>query len=162
MSFAELFAQSRAEAARRGHPAEESGAAAVLRADILTGIGAGVIEWRVSPVAFTTTIPDKPCTSAWARLQTGQGYKATNLRGEIITLDEIHRQTLRHLDGTRRQSDLTALLVQAVQAGEFVLRPENEKAVVTDEAQMPQLLDSALGKVLENLARQAFIAARPS
>ncbi|HEX7953834.1 MAG TPA: class I SAM-dependent methyltransferase [Burkholderiales bacterium] len=162
MTFTELLAQSRAEATRRGHPVDEASAVAALSADLLTGIGAGVIEWRVSPVAFTTAIPDKPCTSAWARLQAGQGYKATNLRGEIITLDEIHRQTLRHLDGTRRQSDLTSLLVQAVQAGEFVLRPENEKTVVSDEAQMRQLLDSALGKVLENLARQAFIAARPN
>ncbi|MEO8132402.1 MAG: class I SAM-dependent methyltransferase [Betaproteobacteria bacterium] len=159
IAFADLLAESLAQAAQQGYPLDEAGAASTLSGDLLTGIGAGVVEWRVTPVVYTTSPVSEPSTSPWARLQAAQGYKVTNLRGEMITLDEIHRQTLRHLDGTRSLADLTTILVQALQAGEFVLHPENEKTVITEEAQMRKLLDSALGKVLENLARQAFIAA---
>ena len=49
--------------------------------------------------------------------------------------------------------------MNALKAGEFLLHPENEKTVITDEAEMRRLLGSALGKVLENLARQAFLSA---
>lgn len=89
-----------------------------------------------------------------ARLQ-----RAANLRGEMITLDEIHRQTLRHLNGERSLAQLIDILVGAPKAGEFVLHPENDKSVITEEKAMRNLLESALGKVLENLARQSFLAA---
>jgi len=160
MVFADLLAQCRAEAARLGHPADEAIAAGSLSGDLLTAIGAGVVEWRVTPVPYTNAVGEYPVASALARLQAAQAYRAANLRGELITLDEIHRQTLRHLDGTHNLADLIAIQMTALKAGEFVLRPENEETVITDEAQMRKLLDSALAKVLENLARQAFLAAR--
>jgi methyltransferase-like protein len=160
MTFAGLLAECRAEAGQKGYPMEGAAAAESLASDILTGIGAGVIEWRVTPVAYTTTVGDKPSASALARMQAMQGYRAANLRGELITLDEIHRQTLKHLDGSRNLAGLSEILIQALKAGEFLLHPENEKTVITDEAEMRRLLGSALGKVLENLARQAFLSAR--
>jgi methyltransferase-like protein/SAM-dependent methyltransferase len=160
MTFRDLLAQSLAEAAQEGYAVEDTGAAEALSADLLTGIGAGVIEWRVTPVAYTTTVSDKPYASALARMQAMQGYRAANLRGEFITLDEIHRQTLKHLDGRHNLADLSEILIKALKAGEFLLHPENEKTVITDEAEMRKLLGSALGKVLENLARQAFLSAR--
>jgi methyltransferase-like protein/SAM-dependent methyltransferase len=160
VAFTDLLAECLTEAARLGHPAEEAVAEVSLSGDMLTAIGAGVVEWRVTPIAYTTTIDPLPCTSALARLQAAQGYKATNLRGEYLTLDEIHRQTLKNLDGSRSLADLIELSVKALKAGEFVLHPENEKTVITEEPQMRELLHSALGKVLENLARQAFLTAR--
>jgi len=162
VAFADLLVQCRAEAARQGYSPNGDTDADSLAGDMLTGIGAGVVEWRVTPVAYTTTIGALPSTSALARLQAAQGYKASNLRGELITLDEIHRQTLKHLDGTHTLADLTEIQVEALKAGDFVLHPENAKTVVTDEVEMRKLLDSALGKVLENLARQAFLLARTS
>ncbi len=160
VAFTDLLAECRSEAARLGHPADETADEGSLSGDMLTAIGAGVVEWRVTPVAYTTTVAGRPSTSAWARLQAAQGYRAANLRGEFITLDEIHRQTLKHLDGTRSLADLIELSVKALKAGEFVLHPENEKTVIAEETQMRELLHSALGKVLENLARQSFLAAR--
>lgn len=160
MAFPELLAECRALGAREGYPSEQANAEEALCGDILTGIGAGVLEWRVSPPPYTTAIDELPCARSLARLQAAQGYRVTNLRGERITLDEIHRQTLRHLDGTRRLSDLTKILMNALKAGEFVLHPENDKTIVSNEEEMRKLLVSALSKVLENLARQAFLAAR--
>jgi methyltransferase-like protein len=159
VAFENLLAECRSDAAREGFPTDDATASESLSGDMLTALGAGVVEWRVTPVSYTTTIGERPATTAWARLQSAQGYKAVNLRGELITLDEIHRQTLKHLDGNRSVAQVIDLLVAGLRSGDFVLHPENDKTVITEEEQMRRLLQSAIGKVLENLARQAFISA---
>ena len=160
IAFADLLSECKSEAAREGRPSDEASAEGALSGDMLTAMGAGVIEWRVSPAPYTTAVGHLPCATPLAQMQAAQGYRATNLRGEYVKLDEIHRQTLRHLNGTRSLADLTEILMKSLKAGEFVLHPENDKTVITEEAEMRKLLVSALGKVLENLARQAFLAAR--
>ena len=119
-------------------------------------MGAGVVEWHVSPASFTTTIDDKPLATPLARLQADQGYRATNLRGEMITLDEIHRQTLRHLDGKTDFPTLTERLINYLKEGRMVLHRDGDKTTITEEKEMRAVLGLALEKVLTNLARQAF------
>jgi methyltransferase-like protein len=81
----------------------------------------------------------------------------TNLRGETITLDEIHRQTLRQLDGQRDIARLTDILLASVKDGALVLHREGDKTPVTEEREMRKLLGPALDKVLQNLARKALL-----
>lgn len=157
VAFSDLLAQCRAEASRQGHPAD-SGAEDFLAGELLTAIGAGIVEWRVAPVKFTTAVAAKPVAGALARLQATQGYKATNFRGEFVTLDEIHRQTLRRLDGTLTVAALIDVMIQAAKGGEYSLYPEKQPTAVTDEAEMRRVLVPAMDKVLANLARQAFLA----
>ena len=129
-----------------------------LAGEILTCMAAGVVEWRLNPVPFTLQVDKTPTTSPLARLQAEQGYKITNLRGEIITLDEIHRQTLRLLDGQKDIPALTDALLALVLNGGLVLQRDSEEKPVTDENEMRGLLASALEKVLANLAKKALIA----
>jgi methyltransferase-like protein/cyclopropane fatty-acyl-phospholipid synthase-like methyltransferase len=159
VAFASLLAECRSTAAQEGFTTDEAQAAVALSGDVLTAMGAGIVEWRVTPVAFTTHVGDRPATTAWARLQASQGYRATNLRGAMVPLDEIHRQTLKYLDGNRDHAQIIDTLMAALKAGEFVLLPEKEKVAITEETAMRKLLDTAVGKVLENLARQAFLRA---
>ncbi len=159
--FAELLARARSEAEREGFPPPEGDAAEFLAGEMLTGMAAGVIEWRLTPVAFTTSVAEAPATTALARLQAEQGYKATNMRGEFVSLDEIHRQALKLLDGRRNRSELIEGLLAPVRAGELVLQRDSDKQKVTDEAEMRRLLGPALDKVLANLARRALLA-RPA
>lgn len=156
--FAELLARARSEAEREGFPPPEGDAAEFLAGEMLTGMAAGVIEWRLTPVAFTTSVAETPATTALARLQAGQGYKATNMRGEFVSLDEIHRQALKLLDGRRNRAELIEGLLAPVRAGELVLQRDSDKQKVTDEAEMRRLLGPALDKVLANLARRALLA----
>ena len=160
VAFADLLARSKSEAAGAGHPADEATAGEFLAGEMLTGMAANVVEWRLTPVPFTTVIGSKPATSPLARLQAEQGYKVTNLRGETVTLDEIHRQALKQLDGERDVAQLIDGLMESLRRKELVLRRDGDDSVVTDEAEMRDLLDSALKKVLENLARRALVAAR--
>ena len=160
VAFADLLARSKSGAAGAGHPAEDATAGEFLAGEMLTGMAANVIEWRLTPVPYTTVIGSKPATSPLARLQAAQGYKVTNLRGELVTLDEIHRQALKQLDGKLDMAQLVDALMESLRRKELVLRRDGDDSVVTDEAEMRDLLGSALKKVLENLARKALISAR--
>lgn len=159
VSFEDLLSRSKSESAAAGHAPDEATADDFLAGEMLTGMAANVIEWRLTRVPFTTTIEANPATSPLARLQADQGYKVTNLRGELVTLDEIHRQTLRHLDGSRDLEKLIADLMDSLRREEMLLHRDSDKSVVTDEAEMRTLLGPALEKVLENLARKALLTA---
>ena len=162
VAFANLLARSKQEAISKGYPADESTAEDFLAGEILTAIGSGLVEWRVSAAPYTTTIGLRPAASPLARLQASQEYRATNLRGEMISLDEIHRQTLRQLDGKRTLPQVVDALLGEVKSGVFKLHSETDKQAITDEATMRNLLGPALDKVLKNLSRQAFLVRDPS
>jgi methyltransferase-like protein/SAM-dependent methyltransferase len=129
-----------------------------LAGEMLTCMAAGVVEWRLSPVPFTIVVDRTPAATPLARLQAERGYKVTNLRGETIVLDEIHRQTLKQLDGKRDLTLLTKTLLESLKSGELVLQRDSDKASVIDEGEMRQLLGPALEKVLANLAKKALLA----
>ena len=157
VAFADLLARCKVDAAGAGFPADEAGAEEFFAGEMLTAMAAGVVEWRLSPVPFTTVVADLPATTSLARLQATQGYKVTNLRGELVTLDEIHRQTLLQLDGSRGRAQLTDALLAPIRRGELVLQRDSDKQPVTDEAEMRKLLGPALDKVLANFARRALL-----
>jgi methyltransferase-like protein/cyclopropane fatty-acyl-phospholipid synthase-like methyltransferase len=159
VAFPELYAGCAVEAQREGHAPDPRAGEDFLATELLTAIGAGVVEWRTTPVPYTTVIAGKPATSPLARLQAAQGRKATNLRGEWVTLDEIHRRALMRLDGTRTRDGLIDALVRAAQNREFLLHEENDPSKpLTGEAAMRALLGTAIDRVLANLARKAFLA----
>jgi methyltransferase-like protein/trans-aconitate methyltransferase len=161
VAFGDLLTRAQAGAAERGHPAAAAESSDFLASEMLTAIGSGLVEWRVTPPPFTTRIGDKPETSVLARWQAANEYRATNLRGEMVSLDEIHRQALRHLDGTRTVAQVFELLMESLKKGEFLLQSE-DRTTVTGDAAMRDLLRPALQKVLENLSRQAFLRAPAS
>lgn len=156
MNFSGLFDQCTREAEEAGFQEPAASSEYFLASELLTGMCAGTVEWRVAPPPFTSAIGDRPATTALARLQATQGYRVTNLRGESVTLDEIHRQALRHLDGTTDRNRLAEMLLEGLSVGQFSLYRENDRTPVTGEAEMRELIDSALDKVLLNLARHAL------
>jgi methyltransferase-like protein len=155
--FGELLDRSRAEAARAGYPADEATASDFLAGEMLTCMASGVVEWRLAPAPFTTEIGPAPAASPLARFQAGQGYSVTNLRGETVNLDEIHRQTLIRLDGSRDTPRLAEELLAAVRQGNLTLLRESDQSRVTDENEMKTLLGPALERVLANLAQKALV-----
>src|SRR5205814_2666388 len=95
-----------------------------LAGEMLPCMAAGVVEWRLTPVRFSTTVASRPAATPLARHQAERGYKVTNMRGESVTLDEIHRQTLRHLDGKRDIGALAEVLMGALKSSALVLQRE--------------------------------------
>ena len=160
MSFAALLVRTKAEAARKGFPADEASVEDFLAGEMLTGMAAGVIEWRLSPVLFTTDVGEAPLATPLARLQAARGYRITNLRGENVTLDEIHRQTLAQLDGRHDVAQIIGALIALLRRGEMVLHRDNDQSVINDEAEMRGILGPALDKVLQDLAKKALLASK--
>jgi len=148
VAFKDLIAHSKAD---------EAGAE-FLAGEMLTCMAAGVVEWRLTPVLFTTKIGKMPATTALARLEAQRGYKITNLRGESIVLDELHRQTVRQLDGKRDLAQVADALLASLQKGDLMLQRDSDKSTVTESAEMRKLLGPALDKVLANLAKKALLA----
>jgi len=110
-------------------------------------------------IDFATQVEDKPQASGLARHQAERSYRVTNLRGETVTLDELHRQALRQLNGRRDAAQVAETLLGSLKAGELVLQRDSDKSKVTDEAEMRRLLGPALDKVLANLAKKALLVA---
>ena len=160
LAFDDLHAQALAAAAAAGYP--QDGAGDFLAGELLTAIGAGLVEWRVSPAPYTTDVGVRPMATPLARLQATQEARATNLRGEMVSLDEIHRQVLRRLDGRHTLEQAGEEILAALRKGDIVLHGESGGARITGEEAMRQVLLPALGKVMENLSRQAFLLAGAS
>jgi methyltransferase-like protein/SAM-dependent methyltransferase len=158
VAFEELAAHAAAEATRAGYGGDASAAERFLGGEMLTCMAAGVLEWRLTPVPFTTEVGERPQATHLARLEAERGYRVTSLRGETVSLDEIHRQLLRLLDGSRGRAALSEDLLAMFRRGELVLHREGpDKTPVREEAEMRALLGPAVAKALENLARKALL-----
>jgi methyltransferase-like protein/SAM-dependent methyltransferase len=158
IAFEELARHAAAEAARAGHASDAAAAERFLGGEMLTCMAAGVLEWRLSPVPFSTDIGARPETTPLARLEAGRGYRVTSLRGDTVSLDEFHRQLLRLLDGKRSREAIAEDLLAMFRRGELVLHREGEdKTPVREETEMRALLGPAVAKALENLARKALL-----
>jgi methyltransferase-like protein/SAM-dependent methyltransferase len=155
--FADLLARTKAEADRQGVPIEEADPERYLAGEMLTCMAAGVVDWHLGPVAFTTVPGLRPATTPLARLQASEGRQVTNLGGENITLDEIHRQVLRHLDGTRGIPELTEAVVAYLRQSGSTLCRDGDRTPVTDEQEMRRLLGPALPTALLNLAKWSLL-----
>ena len=141
-----------AQAGAKDEPAVE-----FLAGEMLTCMAAGVAEWRLGEPPFTTEVGHRPQASALARYQAERSYRITNLRGEMVTLDELHRQALRQLNGQRDAAQVAETLLASLKSGGLVLQRDSDKSKVTDEAEMRRLLGPALDKVLANLAKKALL-----
>jgi methyltransferase-like protein len=128
-----------------------------LANEMLAGMAAGVVEWRVSPDPFVTAVPPRPEATARARSQAATGNRITNLRDETVTLDEIHRTVLQCLDGQRDIPAIVDAVGRFIRDGGHQLTREHDRAVVTEPAEQQQLLGEALDRILGNLAAKALI-----
>ncbi|HEY3788843.1 MAG TPA: class I SAM-dependent methyltransferase [Urbifossiella sp.] len=156
--FSELFEKAKAGAVAKGFSEIEGGTRDFFAGEILSGMAAGLIEWRLSPVRYQTKLQGRPIASALARHQAGLGKSVANLRGEPIELDEMHRQVLRRLNGVTNREQLIDHLLEFLKSGDFILRRDGDNAPVTDELEKRQLLSSSLEKLLANLATFALIS----
>jgi methyltransferase-like protein/SAM-dependent methyltransferase len=155
--YPELFARSMAEASRRGIRITDENAEYLLAGEMLTGMAVGVVDWHLAPVPLLNVPDERPRVTPLARFQASEGWSVTNLLGEAVYLDEIHRQVLRHLDGTRGRRELIENLLTFIREGGHTLHRDPDKTPVTDEKEMRELLGSALDKALQNLAKWALL-----
>jgi methyltransferase-like protein len=141
-------------------PAGEHGAAGVaedtrtLGMNLLHLYTANLVELHVHSPAFVLEVGERPVASPLARLQAAAGAAATNLRHERIPLDELDRQVLRHLDGSRDRAALLDVLTELEGDGLLV---QQQGQPVQDRARARKALGQTLEQRLRGLARKALL-----
>jgi methyltransferase-like protein len=91
---------------------------------LYSSAGTSLLDLHVHPPAVARKVSDRPVGSPLARLQAAEASRATNLRHEMIELDEVERRLLCHLDGTREWKTLGSLVGDGApwDLGEYVQR----------------------------------------
>jgi len=129
--------------------------AQVLGTEILQCYTANMVELRIRAPDFTIQVSERPVASPLARLQANSGLRVTNLRHEVVNLDEFNRQLVKLLDGGHDRAALLEALNGLVAEG--VLVAEQHGQPVKDPTALRELLTQALDYALPYLARSALL-----
>jgi methyltransferase-like protein/2-polyprenyl-3-methyl-5-hydroxy-6-metoxy-1,4-benzoquinol methylase len=123
-----------------------------------------MVELHAAKPAFVTHISERPVAHPLVRLLGKRGGDITNGRHEPIALGEdLSRHLAPLLDGTRDRAALLAAVEKLVSEGVLVAgapdeTPDGGPPSKAGEAQGRDMLEKALDKTLERMARAALLA----
>ena len=127
----------------------------LLGIEIQRSYTARLFELSVLPARFVTTVSEKPVASALARLQAASGLVVTTRRHLTLQLDELSRQLLLLLDGSRDRATLAAdWLAAALQLG---LSIEQGGKQVTEPTQIQNIMQDNQERILLYMAKSALL-----
>jgi methyltransferase-like protein len=159
VSFAALLDAARAQA-RPSRPQDQSEWASdsqILGKSLLQLYSANLLELHMGKFPFVRTIAEKPQASPLARLQAVTAHKVTNLRHESVTLGNLEREVLRHLDGSRTLAALVDHLMHLQARGALTFQQEGE--VDRSPESIRKMLSATLERCLAGLAESALLTA---
>ncbi len=127
----------------------------ILGADLMTCFSANIVNLRAMPWRHATEAGERPRASALARLQAAQGPTITNLRHEMVNLDESSRHMLIQLDGQRDRAAMLDSLADLVKSGALSIQQNGQR--VTEPAAVREALAASIDPVLKNFERAALL-----
>ncbi len=161
LPLADLQAAARTRLAAEAVVVQEETAYArdnhLLAENLLQAFLAGVLELHIHAPPLTLQPGRLPRAPEFARLQARAGNRVTNLRHEVVPLDDISRHLLGLLDGSRDRETLVEAMRQWVGARGMVVQRHGRP--VTDADQVRGALAEGLTAQLEALARAALLLA---
>jgi SAM-dependent methyltransferase len=145
--FPELLSDAQARLGRQD-PEDES----TLASDFLQCYGSGLAELHVAPDAFAPRSGERPVASPLARLQASRGGRQiTNLRHEMVTIDENLGRLLMLLDGSRGRQEVHAVMM------DWVLKSPAGRG--RNRKDLAGLVAERLDQALAQLAQAALLLA---
>ncbi|MBN9122682.1 MAG: class I SAM-dependent methyltransferase [Planctomycetes bacterium] len=114
-----------------------------------------LLDLRVRPTLGTTTVSTRPETGRLAKWQAERGNRVTNLRHELVELDEFGREVIRRLNGATDRAALLRGLVEKVRAGDFTVQKDGQ--VVSDPVILESVLRDSLDQQLQTFAKQSLL-----
>ncbi len=114
-----------------------------------------LVELHACPPRFAAEVSERPAASPLARLQAEKGNQVTNLRHELMTLQEFDRQLLRLLDGQRDRPALVEAMTGLAEEGVLVVQDGGR--LVRDAGRLRELMGRAADQQLPALARAALL-----
>jgi hypothetical protein len=128
----------------------------LLDENLLQAFLTGVVELHLRPPSLAPAPGRFPRAPAFARRQAREGSRVTNLRHEVVPLDDISRHLLGLLDGGRdREALVEGMLGWVVERGMVVQR---QGRPVTDVGQVRGVLADGVEAQLQALARSALLS----
>lgn len=129
----------------------------ILGADLLTCFSANIVTLRAMPWRHAMKAGERPKATPLARLQAARGPTVTNLRHEMVNLDESSRYILIQLDGQRDRAGMLDSLGDLVKSGALSVQQSGQR--VTEPAAVREALAASIDPVLENFERAALLEA---
>jgi len=105
--------------------------------------------------SFTTRIGQRPAASGFARLQSVTERRVTNLKHELVSLDDLERHVVPLLDGQKDRAQLIEGLVKQVESGKLVVHDSGRP--VSNSQRLREIMGEALDGCLRNLAQKALL-----
>jgi methyltransferase-like protein len=127
----------------------------LLAENVLQAFTAGVMEMHIYTPQLAVRPGPRPRAPGWARLQANAGNRVTNLRHEVVPLDDISRFLLSQLDGERDRAALLEVLERLVEERGMVVQRRGRP--ITDAAERQATLAEGLEINLGELARAALL-----
>lgn len=140
-----------------GADADTSRDVELVGSDMLRSFAAGIGELRIDPVPMTLTLSERPLAHPLLRYQASRGLSTSNMRHEPVTLDELSRHVLMHLDGTNDHAALLEILVKLTSTDALQVRQGD--TTVRDPAVVRNVLSQALPRALEGIRRSGLLQA---
>lgn len=141
-----------------GVPVDDSSRSQLdLAEGVLKSYLAGLVELHLHQPAFVLEAGERPLASPLARLQAASGARITNMTHKQAELDELDRQLLVHLDGSRDRAGLVRHFEQLAVKGDMVIR--EREAPVSDSARLREILARSLNDSLTKMARLGLMLA---
>jgi methyltransferase-like protein/2-polyprenyl-3-methyl-5-hydroxy-6-metoxy-1,4-benzoquinol methylase len=131
--------------------------AQLLGGELLFCYSTSLVELRMQPADFVTSVSEYPRTTALAREQAKLGRRITNQRHEPTLVNEFSRQIILLLDGTRSRPELLGRLLSLVADGTLVVTQENKTGPQAQNVEAPLAREFEIS--LADLARAALLVA---
>ena len=154
--FIELLSLASSRIGKKGEgPSPLEGPDAVkLKADLLYLYASGIVELHSYAPPFVSTVSELPIASPFARFQAEKGLSVTNLRHELIMLDEPMRRVLLMLDGKHRSQAIFDNVCEMIEKGILVA---NKGGVPTNVETVKSDVESLVNQMIIKLANQALL-----
>jgi hypothetical protein len=91
-------------------PAAGASETRTLAEGLLASYLGGLVELHTCPPPCIRAGSDRPIASPLARYQAASTDRVTNLRQELLKLDDLDRRLVQHLDGSRDRAALGEIL----------------------------------------------------
>ncbi len=119
----------------------------VLGLAVLSAFGIGMFDICVHPPFCAKKWDGNPRTTPLARHQAQTKNKVTNLRHEIVNLDDLTRHVVRRLDGKHDTPALIGSLEEAISSGQMTVKKHGEPIEKLDPAFLSNVIDGTLTKL---------------
>ncbi len=114
-----------------------------------------LLELWLDPPNIVLEVSERPAATSLAQLQAEHGRRVTNLRHEVVELDNFGRHIVALLNGRRDRPALVEELLVRVAQGRLTVREDEEPIHDTDRLRL--ILDEALIHVLPRIGRLGLL-----